>query len=206
MANNSTPFGFRWYGKMGGPASTIQTRRYIVPSSDGTAIYVGDAVKLVGTNLTIAGMTGTNETLEIVAACSGTSDVPVGVVTGVDPISGVAIGSENFNRIYRPASTQMVIEVIDDPYATFYIMSNGTAVSGDTADNFSINFGTAGSTSTGLSGMQLDESTHATTSTLQLKAIGQVNTPSNTPNALNTIYQVMFNIHAYKAGVTGFGS
>ncbi len=206
MANGvSAPFGFTRVGRRSSGGNNGRVSRYILAATDDDGIFIGDAVSLAGSMLTVA---STGERLSVVTQCEANTDIPVGVVVGVDPIDGVAMGSENLSRIYAPASTQMVVLVADDPYEEFFIQSNSSSAPNATymGDNFDIVFTTAGSTVTGRSGMMLGESTHATTSTLQLKGIGWMDSPAFDETLGYGIWRVMFNIHSYKAGSTGSGS
>lgn len=176
--NNATGFGFR--GTITGSPSQVQIQRCYVPSSDGTAIYLGDLVKA-------ANSTDSTTGLAVVTAVTGASDVPMGVVVGVNPIAGVAIGSENLNRIYRPASTAMFVDVIVDPNALFDIQSNGTVATTDMGKFASIVASPSGNTTTGISGMVMDETSIATSKTnKQFVLVSALQSPDNAPAAANT--------------------
>lgn len=189
MANTSKVFGFKLVGTTRGGPHTARVREYFVPSSDGTAIYVGDAVKSGGTADSATGVA------TIAQAAAG--DTLRGVVVGVNPIKGVAVGSENLNRQYRPASTAMYVLVCDDPDAIFETQEDavgGTLPLTAVGENADLIVG-SGSTGTGLSGMQLDTSTHATTNTLALRILQFVERVDNAPASANAKVLVKINKH-----------
>lgn len=191
MANPNTKFGLR-------PARSVTNRPfsggvniYSVPAGDGTAIYVGDPVKLVGTAQTING----NVYPDIAQAATG--DVMVGAVVAVLPDTRDSL-------IYRAASTQRLIAVCDDPDALFEIQEVGTGTA-LTANDIGLNANFvvgSGSTDTGQSGVELDNSTENTTNTLDLKIVGLVNRQDNAIG-LNAKWLVRINRHQYVNQIAG---
>jgi hypothetical protein len=178
MANVNAPLGFQMRGKLGSKHSGAVIRMS-VPASDGTALYLGDAVKSNGTTDQTFGC------MQVTAA--GASDVIVGVVVGVNPILGVAIGSENLNRVYRPASTYMVLDVEVDPEMIYEIQTSGTLASSDIGKYANLTASTAGSAITGMSGMQLNESSvTATKAGAQMVIVDLIHSPDNAIDAANT--------------------
>lgn len=168
MANSNIVFGLRPVQNMGSGTYEGRIRQYSVPSGDATAIFVGDPVKLAGTSQIINGQVFSD------VAQAATGDVMVGVVVG-------SLAETRDSLIYRAASTQRVLLVCDDPNAMFEIQqtNSGTAL---TANDVGLNANfvvAAGSTVTGLSGVTLDNTTEATTNTLDLKIVGMVNRADN---------------------------
>lgn len=166
MANSDSPRGLRLVGKLGGSLQDVSIHEYFIPSSDSTAVFVGDAVKYAGSS-DASGVAAS-------VAQAAASDALLGVVLDVDQIKGVAISSQNLSRKHRPASTAMYVRVCDDPNALYEIQDDsvgGALAAGDVGLNADIIVG-SGSTTTGLSAMELDTSTKATTATLPLKIIG----------------------------------
>ena len=170
MANANFPFGLRPVQNMGtGPYDAV-IRQYAVPASDSTAIFIGDPVKLVGTSQFINGQVFAN----VAQAASG--DTVVGVVVGT-------LADTRDSLLYRAASTQRIVLVCDDPTALFEVQQ-GTGGTPLTANDVGLNVNLAigtGSTVTGLSGATIDNSTEATTNTLDVKIVGMVNRPDNDP-------------------------
>ncbi len=192
MANANTPFGLRPVSDMYGNPYNGSVRQYSVPSGDGTAIFIGDPVKLVGTSQFINGQTFAD------IAQAATGDVMVGAVVGV-------LADTRDSLIYRAASTQRVIFVADDPNALFEIqqVSTGTPL---TANDIGFNADfvvAAGSTVTGQSGVTLNNVGEATTNTLDLKIIGVPNRADNnigdtvSAGAASSKFYVRINRHIY---------
>jgi hypothetical protein len=168
MSNVNAPFGLRPVNELSGTPYVGSARTYSTPASDATALFVGDLVKLAGTSQIING----NVYADVIRAASG--DTFVGVVIGCEP-------DTRDSTQYRAASTARRIIVCDDPNATFMVQqsNSGTAfAANDIGLNCNINVG-AGSTVTSMSGTVADNTTGATTNTLDLKIIGMVNAPDN---------------------------
>lgn len=174
----------------------------IIPSSNGTATFVGDAVKM--TDLDAARISGGPYAIPVIQAAA--TDPIYGIVMGFDQVipSGMDLG-----RRHRPASTAMYCFVkpahpldvyriqADDDTETLALASIGC--------NADIIVGTGNST-TGMSAMELDSNTAAATAGLQVKIVGFVDVPSNTPasaqqDVLVTINQSMTFNDAGTAGV-----
>ncbi len=178
MANQNAPLGFQYRGTISGVANG-QTIVCYVPASDNTAIYIGDAVTATNTTDSTYGVP--------IVEQAGASDVIMGVCIGTNPILGVAIGSENLNRIYRPASTGMYIYVMVDPAAEYEIQSSATVASSDMNKYANLTAAVSGSTFSGRSGMQLNEaSVTATKAGAQMLIVSTLQTPDNAPTAANT--------------------
>ena len=105
----------------------------------------------------------------------------VGVFNGcryTDP----STGKRNFFPIFIPASTNASdIEafIIDDPMVIFEIQADAAFPIADLFGNFDIVYTAAGSTTTGISGAELDVTTGATTAGLPIKAIDVSRDPNN---------------------------
>jgi len=198
MANANLPMGAKPVSDLNGRPWSGAAREYSVPASDGTAISIGDFVKLVGTSQFINGQTFAD------IARAATGDVLVGVVVGV-------CADTRDSLIYRAASTQRRILVCDDPNALFEMqqVSTGTALNANDI-GLNVNFVVgAGSTYNGLSGTTIDNSTEATTNTLDLKLVGMPNRADNDPGsavgtgAASSNFYVRINRHQYVNQVAG---
>lgn len=174
--------GFRVLRNTGDPAS-VQTNEYELPASYGTAVFLGDLVKLNGTSNAVDG------TPQINQAAAG--DVPIGVVVGFRPVL------TNLSLVYHLASTLQKALVADHPGLICAIQSSGTLAAGDIGSTANITAATAGSTVTGLSGMKLDE-TDVGTSTHTLLIERLLPDPSNL-FAAGALCEVSFNTHARKS-------
>ena len=191
MANADTPAGATPVAHRNGAAYNGSLNVYSVAAGDGTALYVGDFVKLAGTGQTVGG-----RVLQDVTRAA-TGDVIVGVVVGFKPDSQDSLR-------YRAASTAREVYVADNPDLVFEIQegSSGTAL---TANDIGLNINFvvgAGSTVTGFSGTQLDNSTEATTSTLDLHLVQPV---AREDNAIgySCKWLVTINRHQYSNQVAG---
>ena len=168
MANLDSPSGARPVAHRNGAPYNGSFRVYSVAAGDGTALYVGDFVKIAGTGQTINGRV----LQDVVRAATG--DVITGVVVGVKPDTQDSLR-------YRAASTQREIYVADNPDLVFEIQegSSGTAL---TANDIGLNCNfvvAAGNATTGLSGTQIDNTTEATTNTLDLHLVAPVKREDN---------------------------
>jgi hypothetical protein len=164
MANVSRPVGLRPVRRIDGGGYQGQIETFHIPASDATAVFVGDIVKLAGS----ADANG----VATVARYAANTDLPIGVVVGfvVDPT--------NLNQPsqYRAASTARYVFVAVGPDVVYEVQATGTTVVADVGLNAGVTF-TAGSSTTGQSGMELDATTKATTATLPLKILGWVQRP-----------------------------
>ena len=192
MANADIVRGAVLVGHALGAGFTARVRRYLHPSSDGTAVFMGDFVKSGGTADSVTGLP------TIIQAAA--TDTLRGVVVGFDKVDGVAIGSTNLSANHCPASTAMYVHVCDDPYAVFEIQEDAvTACTAliDIGENADI-IVAAGNTTTGLSGMELDSSDHKT-ATAQLRILGFSQKVDNTPASDHAKLLVMINEHELKS-------
>lgn len=164
MANTDNAFGLKPVQHRNGAPYNGAFRLYSTSATaDATAIYIGDPVILSGTSQTINGKIYSD------VDQAATGDVMTGVVIGVMPVTQDSLR-------YRAASTQRLLMVADDPDLIFEIqeVTGGTALTANDAGlnaNFVV---AAGSTVTGLSGVELNNATEAVTNTLDLHIVGPV--------------------------------
>lgn len=189
MANRDSVFGARLVGHLYGGCYNARVRPYVVLSTDDTALYVGDFVKVTGTG----GTSDYDQVLPVVTQAEA-EDVLVGVVVGF------GANSSYLNQIYRTASTLRTVYVCDDPYAIFEIQTSGTAAVTDFEANADIVVGTP-NTEFGTSGMELDQTT-VSPSSGQLRILGLAQRPDN-EIGLHAKLVCMINEHQFKqtAGV-----
>ena len=172
MANTDTPFGFKPIEHLNGNPWNGKTRVYYIPSTDNTAVFIGDPVKSAGA----ADTTGKFPTVAQAAA----GELIRGVAIAFSDQPYVAFDTTNQLRTYRPASTAMYAFVVDDPDVIFEIQEDSVGNSITTAMvglNTDITVG-SGSTSTGISAVELDSSDTATAAG-QCKMLGLVDRPDN---------------------------
>mgnify|MGYP003115406453 FL=1 len=192
MANKDAAFGMKPVRMIGGAPYTGGQSRYRIAANYGTSIFQGDMVAQV-----------TGGTVEV-HADGGTVPV-VGVFNGVqytDPTSGEQVFSN-----YYPASTNasdIIAFIIDDPDVVYEVQADDTFPVTDLFGNFDIVYTSAGSTSTGISGAELDVTTGATATTLPIKAIDISEDPNNSDTgAANTNVLVVIQNSVF--GVKGAG-
>lgn len=179
-----------------GSAWTGAMNSYQIATTYASTIFTGDPVTVANTGFIERGAAGS---------------AIVGVFMGVKWID--ATGRARFES-YWPGNpgvlTGSTVEalVIDDPNVVFTIQETNNLGAAGTplalADRgLNANFlYTAGNTATGQSAVSLDNSTEATTATLNLKILQLDPTPGNAVgNFANWL--VMINNHLYKGGVTG---
>jgi hypothetical protein len=199
MASVSRVNGFRPVKTITGAPYNGAANIYFIPSSDATAVCVGDLVKLAGSARSPLGVPTVTR--------SGATDASVGVVTGilftgvgdtanVPPVTALDV------PVYRAASTDRYVMVADDPNLVFEAETAGaTFAAADVGLNASPGV-TAGSTTTGASGMTVDLATKATTAALPLKIVGFPSRPDNNIGDSYVSAYVVINNHQLK-GSTG---
>lgn len=166
MANANIAFGLKPVREAGSGVHSGGVNMYYHPSSDGTALYIGDAVIKNGSS-DAAGVPGC---IRATAGAALTGAVVGFVPDGVTDIAG-----------YGAASTAYYVLVADDPCLLFEIQEDGVGgaiAAADISLNASI-IVAAGSAYTKRSGTMLDTSTKATTAGLELKIVGLVPRPNN---------------------------
>lgn len=161
MANVDAPRGLVPVSKLDGSPYSASVRLFSTASGDGTAIFVGDPVKLSGTSSTVDGVVYTD------VDQAATGDVIAGVVVGF-------VAETRDSLVYRAASTTRLALVETGKDCLFEIqeVSGGTALTA-AAIGLNADFVVgSGSTATGFSGVELNNATEATTNTLDLQIVG----------------------------------
>jgi hypothetical protein len=192
MANSNTPRGLIPVRGVNSQTVSGGPRLYSHAAGDSVQIMVGDPVKIAGTAQTINGIT----TPDVVRAATG--DVIAGVCVGILPATRDTL-------IYGAASTAYQLFVDDDPNSLFEIQDVNSGTPLTTADvGLNVNFVVAaGNTYLGTSGVTLDNTTEATTNTLDLKLVDVVNRADvdNTSSPLR--FLVRINRHLMSNQVAG---
>ena len=193
MANQDAAFGMRPIKMIGGAPYTGGQSRYRIAANYGTSIFQGDMVAQV-----------TGGGVEV-HADGGTVPI-VGVFNGcryTDPTTK----KETFSNFYPASTNASDIEafIIDSPDVVYEIQADDTFPVADLFGNFDIvDQSPVGDTNSGVSRMELDVTTGATTATLPLKAIDISQDPENSDVAsANTNVMVVINNHLLSAGTTG---
>ena len=167
------PFGMRPVGTLSGAPWQASVRQYLIPSSDGTAVFVGDMLKTDGGS-------GAANTIVNGIDCSS---MPTGIqgnhATSTVNVVGVVVGflpdHSNLSTRYRLASTNRIALVCTAPDAVYEIQEDG--VGGNLAANAGGGMATlvanTGNTTTGVSKLVIDSDTAITTTqTLPVKVLG----------------------------------
>jgi len=193
MANSDKVYGLNAVGTLSGSDYHGKLRRVTFAAGDAVAAFQGDLVKLTGT---------VDATGKIpVVAQSAAGDASIGVIAGFIPIEGDE-GSLTTN--YRPASTAQdaLIYWGQDVLYTCQEDSAGNDIE-ITEAGFNINVIVgSGSTVTGISGMELDSTSAANTSTLNMRLHRVHDAPNN---ALGTNAEWVVSINASQEALNQTG-
>ena len=156
MANSDIPAGFRPVKHLCGASWSGKTNVYYIPATDGTAMFIGDAVKSAGS----ADATGKYPTVAQAAATNAIR----GVIVGFGTHPNLMANPDNLQMKYRAASTAMYCLVVDDPFVIFEIQEDsvGNSITADMVGLSTDIVVGSGSTITGKSAMELDSSDTAT--------------------------------------------
>jgi len=201
MANVDRPNGLRPVKYQSGAPYNGEANMYLCPAANGTATFVGDLVVYGGT----AGAAGT-----VVNGIDveGMPTIAQGVA-GTGPFVGVVVAflpnQDNLSQKYRLSSTNRIALVADSPNLLCEIqeVSGGTALAATAVGlNANVVVG-SGDTTTGASGMELNNATEAGTVSLDLKIVGLVKRPDNAIGE-HAKWLVKINHHSHgSTGVTG---
>lgn len=190
MANVNKPYGLRPQGNLSATGAQKQYG-YLIADNQSGAIYQGDLVTLSGGYIVKF-----DATLHTAA---------VGVFNGcnyIDPTSGKPTWSNFYPGSVNITTGQITASVLDDPNQLFSIQADEDIVQADFGKNAAIAYA-AGSTTSGVSGTQLDSSSIANTNAagLVLKLVGLNTLPTNSLGINYTQVIVKINMHLY--GSTG---
>ena len=190
MANIDKAFGLRAIGNLSATGAQKQYGYEIADSQAGT-IFQGDLVALS------AGF--------ITKFLPATHTAAVGVFNGcnyIDPTTGKPTFKNYYPGSVNITAGKIIADVIDDPNQLFLVQCDAGFVAADVGKNADV-IGTGGSTTTGISTMELNSSTLATTAALNLKVVG-LYTDVNNEFGTNAVVVVKINEHVYgSTGVAG---
>ena len=187
MANVDKAFGLRPLGNLSATGSQKQYG-YEIEDTQAGAIYQGDLVTIVGGY--------------VVKFLPATHAAALGVFNGcfyIDPTTGKPTWKNYYPGSVNITEGKIIADVMDDPSQLFIIQADEDIVQADIGKNADI-VGTGGSTTTGVSSMELDSSTIADTAALNLKIVGLWNVPGN---ALGDYAVVVGKINGHLYGRTG---
>ena len=190
MANIDKAFGLRAIGNLSATGAQKQYGYEIADSQAGT-IFQGDLVALS------AGF--------ITKFLPATHTAAVGVFNGCnynDPTTGKPTFKNYYPGSVNVTAGKIIADVIDDPNQLFLIQCDAGFVAADVGKNADV-VGTGGSTTSGISAMELNSSTLATSAALNLKVVG-LYTDVNNEFGTNAVVVVKINEHVYgSTGVAG---
>lgn len=203
MANTNAPFGLRPLRYRGGAPYNGAVNPYYIPNN-GVALYIGDPVIKTGTantaavNVPGAGFADIATLPAITKATVGDGNKITGVIVSFSPLP------TDLSKQYNPASTERVAYVCDDPNVVFGIQCDGAVAAVDVGQNAVLIFTQTGSTTTGLSGAEMDSGTTTafnTTATFQLKILRAMNRADVDSTIARSKVEVLINNHT-EANIT----
>ena len=200
MANTDSPHGLVPIRHKNGAPYNGAVNSYYIPASYGTALGIGDPVLITGTSNT-SGINGypAGALPEINKAAAAAGGYISGVIVGFD------VNEDNLSQQYNPASTERVAFVCDDPDVVFRIQEDGDTTPLAVTSvglNADLIFTNSVDTATGISGVELDSTTAATTATLKMKILRMASMNNNEIGAYAE-WEVMINLHTQR-NATGY--
>lgn len=195
MANTNKPMGLVPQSDLLGNPWNGKVRVYYIASNDGNAFAIGDPVASSGDG-------DTNGIPGITIGVAGSA--LRGVAMGFGRYPDLMADPSNLDRIIVPASKSYAYYalVCDDPFVIYEAQEVGTGTQFTSAE-IGLNCNLVAGTNNGyISGWQLDNSTEATTSTLNVKLLGLRRVGTNAYGAYAK-WLVTINNHEFKAGTTG---
>ena len=190
MANIDKAFGLRAIGNLSATGAQKQYGYEIADSQAGT-IFQGDLVALSGGFIT--------------RFLPASHTAAVGVFNGcnyIDPTTGKPTFKNFYPGSVNITAGKIIADVIDDPNQLFLVQCDEGFVAADVGKNADV-VGTGGSTTSGISTMELDSSTLANSAALNLKVVGLYNDVNN-EFGTNAVVVVKINEHVYgSTGVAG---
>lgn len=195
MATTLAPFGLRPVSRISGAAQTLGFRKYPILANYSVAIMNGDPVVLLHTGAGRGRVNRINPTATATTVTNSTGTTgTLGVLTGVeytDPSTGKFL-----QRPYYPGSinkTDIKAFISDDPFQLYEVQADDTLSYTAIGCNASLIQHVVGNTTTGNSGLALDASSVADTTTLPVKIVGFVEDARNTAGDAYPLVLVRFN-------------
>jgi hypothetical protein len=188
MANVDSAFGLRPVRYLSGAPYNGACRRYYVDTA-GSNLFIGDPVIVQGTGQS-------DGTADVGIATGGASNYITGVIVGFDVAND---STPNLNTIYMASGASGYVFVADDPDLLFEIQEDSvgsTLDSGAVSEECVLVSGT-GSTTTGLSGWELDSSS-AGSDNGQVQIVELAHRSDNEIGA-NAKWLVKIMLHSYRS-------
>ncbi len=196
MANKDAAFGLMPIGNMLGAPYNGATIKCVIKAGDSTATFIGDPVKMTGT-----GISGTD------GATYPEVNVGVRNANFFGVVTSFEADPDNLSKQYRVASTERRCNVVPAlPGQLFIVQASAdiNLIEIGLFFDFTVSGGEvlqAGSTVTGLSGVELDSSAHGS-SEANAVLLGVYNAPDNDLDTDNPIVIIRLNESSLYSGGT----
>lgn len=195
MSAVSAPYGLRPVKKLGGLAYAGAIREIKMTANSAAGIFTGDLVSVTSGEPAAATATPTT---------TRSANTPIGVCVGVRYTDVTT--KQEYHSQYFPAGgitaghTNVYIKVCEDPDMMFMVQASAAMDRTDIGMNCALTNFSAGSTRTGLSGVQLDAATEAATTSLAVRIVDVVENGQSTGGDAYTDMLVVFNhgVHALR--------
>lgn len=196
MANPTGAFGLRPIRHFNGAPWNGATIPCYCSAAYAVALYIGDPI-LISNVAAEADATARYPTIYKSAGTDGI--IVLGAIVSFDP------DPTDLTKQYRPALKERIAHCCIDPSVVYEIRGDGGGTPLDTWVWMNANMiaTTTGDTTTGLSGMQLDEGTTdgpEVNQTNPLLIVGASTRPDETRLAVNTLWEVLLNTYWNAAG------
>lgn len=206
MANPDTPKGLLPIRHRNGAPYNGAANPFYKISTYATAMFVGDAVIKVaaGSNTAEANAPGLGN-----FAIGTLPHIERATVGDANRITGVVIGfganPDDLSKVHSPASTEAIVWVCDDPDVIFEIQADGAIPAASIGLNAVLIDTHSGSTTTGLSGTELDTTSDAPAADAsnQLLILRAVNRSDNDTTLTHAKVEVLINQHTENQGTVG---
>lgn len=212
MANADTPFGLKPVRYKDGRPYNGACNPYYVPSSYGTALFIGDPVVKVAAGSNTAAVSAPGAGSFPIGTLPSVEKTAVGDVDGITKmITGVIVGfaalPNDLTKKHNPASTERVVYVADSPDLVFEIQADGAVAAASMGLNAVLIATHSGSTTTGLSGIELDTTSDvpAADASNQLIILRAANREDNDTTIAHAKVEVLINCHTQAPGSTAAG-
>lgn len=194
MANPLAPHGFSPVISTQSNDWNAACHMYEIPSTDGVAYYIGDAVKPTPAADT-GNIWGTQGIAQCTKVTTPATDIPLGIIVSVfrNPYA--------LDQVFVPATKTQnyYVLVMDDPYVQFEIMGDNVTTLGTTVIGRNASYTVAAPTGISpVSATVLATATTAITATLPIRVLG-IAQRINADNTANTPLVCMWNAHTFKS-------
>ena len=188
MANKDNPRGLVPVKKLGNGYETAGFTTYKVASGQANSIFNGTAVELTAAGVIQRATDGVGNSAKIVGIAAG--------VFYTDTDGKPRVKNNWVGGTTTKGGVAAEIKVYDDPDQLFIVQSDGATDQTAIGANAPMVGNANGSTTTGISSMELDH-TGITANSDQLRIVGISELPDNTAGETNVDLIVRINTHAY---------